>query len=131
MNGDAIDFKKRLTPEQYQILRQGGTEPPFTGKYYTHDEAGMYRCAACEQPLFSSETKYESKSGWPSFYEAVDEGVVTLHEDRSHGMVRTEVRCGNCDSHLGHVFDDGPEPTGKRFCINSAALVFSSKDFDE
>ncbi len=112
----------QLTPQQYEILRRGGTEPPFTGKYAFSKEDGMYRCAACGHDLFSSETKFESGTGWPSFTEpAIAENVVLL-PDESHGMIRTEVRCRNCDSHLGHVFDDGPGSSGQRYCINSAAL---------
>lgn len=120
-------WKKRLTPEQYEILRGAGTERRFTGEY-THNHAdGFYRCAACGQILFSSDTKYDSGSGWPSFYQAAADGVVTLHEDESLYMTRTEVRCGRCGGHLGHVFKDGPAPTGDRFCINSAALVFDEQ----
>ena len=117
-------LREELTPEQYEVLRRGGTEPPFTGEYVFAKDAGMYRCAACGHDLFSSEAKFESGTGWPSFTEpAVSENVELLPDD-SHGMHRTEVRCANCGSHLGHVFDDGPEPTGERFCINSAAIDF-------
>jgi peptide-methionine (R)-S-oxide reductase len=116
------EWREELTPEQYRILREKGTEPAFTGAYYDEKTEGVYRCAACGTPLFSSETKYESGSGWPSFYDAVDGGNVELHRDTSHGMIRTEVTCATCGSHLGHLFPDGPQPTGQRYCINSAAL---------
>jgi peptide-methionine (R)-S-oxide reductase len=118
------EWKKKLTPEQYHILREKGTEPPFTGEYYDNKETGMYHCAACGESLFSSDTKFESGSGWPSFYDAVSKENINLSEDRSMGMTRTEVTCGTCGSHLGHLFNDGPQPTGQRFCINSAALNF-------
>lgn len=117
------EWRKELTPEQYRILRQRGTEPPFTGEYVNVKADGIYRCAACGQELFSSDTKYDSGSGWPSFWDVIESGRVELRRDLSHGMIRTEVVCSRCESHLGHVFDDGPrDKTGLRYCINSAAL---------
>jgi len=120
-------WKKKLTPQQYHILREKGTEAPFTGEFDAKDDKGMYTCAACGQELFSSETKFHSGSGWPSFYDAVSNDKVQLHDDSTHGMKRVEVTCANCGSHLGHVFDDGPGPTGQRYCINSACLAFEDK----
>jgi len=118
------EWKDSLTAEQYRVLRQAGTERPFTGKYNNHQEAGTYACGACGSRLFASETKYDHGTGWPSFTAPVDKSLLELREDRSHGMVRTEVRCAACGSHLGHVFNDGPPPTGEHYCINSIALDF-------
>lgn len=116
------EWKKELTPEQYKILREKGTESPFSGKYEFTKDAGVYRCTACGNPLFSSNAKFESGSGWPSYYEPVSSESIEMRSDDSHGMSRMEVVCGRCGSHLGHVFDDGPAPTGKRYCINSVCL---------
>ncbi len=121
---DPDALQQRLTPLQLEVTQRSGTEPAFSGAYWDSKDPGIYRCVVCHEPLFSSETKYDSGSGWPSFWEALDPDKVTLHEDRSHLMVRVEVRCATCDAHLGHVFPDGPEPTGQRFCMNSASLDF-------
>lgn len=121
------EWKKELKPEAYHILREKGTEPAFTGKYYTHKEKGMYTCAACGEPLFSSDTKFESGSGWPSFTAPATKEAVDSKIDTNHGMKRVEVLCKKCGGHLGHVFNDGPKPTGQRFCINSCALKFKKK----
>lgn len=124
------EWKESLTPEQYQILREKGTEKPFTGKYWNFDEKGIYRCAACGQVLFDSDTKFDAGCGWPSFSDVVNNKNVILKDDYSLGMHRTEVMCSNCGGHLGHVFDDGPKPTGQRFCINSASIEFEKKKND-
>lgn len=116
------DWKKQLSPEQYKVLRQKGTEMPFSGKYNNCKDKGIYKCAACGNELFSSETKFDSGTGWPSFSAPMDENVVKTQSDTSLGTIRTEVMCGKCGSHLGHVFDDGPTPTNKRFCLNSVSL---------
>jgi peptide-methionine (R)-S-oxide reductase len=116
------EWRIKLNPEQYKILRKAGTESPFTGEYVNEKRAGTYKCAGCGEELFSSDNKYDSHSGWPSFYDALNKEKIEEIDDSSHGMVRTEVRCANCGGHLGHLFDDGPEPTGMRYCINSAAL---------
>lgn len=122
------NWKDKLSDEQYRVLREKGTERPFTGEYLDNKKDGIYKCAACKTPLFASETKFDSGSGWPSFYDVVDKGNVDLIRDTSHGMIRTEVVCANCGGHLGHVFDDGPrDSTGMRYCINSVSLDFEEK----
>lgn len=120
------EWRGILTPEQYRVMREAGTEPPFTGAYVDTEDEGVYRCAACGNPLFRSEAKYHSGCGWPSFYAPISPDAVEEVPDTSHNMVRTEIRCGACGSHLGHVFEDGPQPTGLRYCMNSVALDFEA-----
>ncbi len=124
------EWRAKLTPEQYRILRQAGTEPPFSGELLDVKDRGEFRCAACGEPLFESDHKYDSGSGWPSFTRPSDPDKVSEQTDVTHGMTRTEVRCARCDGHLGHVFPDGPGPGGQRYCINSAALSFARADAD-
>ena len=121
------EWRKLLTPEQFHVMREKGTERPFTGALVNNHADGMYHCGACDAPLFPSETKFESGSGWPSFFDPVSPDAVVTHEDRSFGMRRVEVMCGTCGAHLGHVFPDGPNPTGQRYCINSASLGFKEQ----
>jgi peptide-methionine (R)-S-oxide reductase len=122
---DEADLRARLTPEQYRVAREGGTERAFTGAYWNNKATGMYHCVCCGSELFSSDTKFDSGTGWPSFWQGVSDGAITTHTDRTHGMERTEIRCASCDAHLGHVFNDGPAPSGQRYCVNSASLRFA------
>lgn len=128
LNKSEEAWREELTPEKYHICREKGTEPPFSGKYLDNKEPGIYRCACCGAELFDASTKFNSGTGWPSFWDALDPGKVKLTEDHSHGMTRIEVTCANCGAHLGHVFPDGPPPTGQRYCINSIALDFEKQE---
>lgn len=127
LNLSESEWRKRLTPEQFHVLREAGTEAPFSGRYNDNKADGIYRCAACQLELFDSADKYESGSGWPSFTQPIEADRVTEHKDVSHGMTRVEVRCARCDGHLGHVFPDGPPPTGLRYCMNSVSLDFRAR----
>lgn len=122
------EWKEMLDPEQYNVCRLSATERPFTGKYNDFKGDGIFICVACDEPLFDSSTKFDSGCGWPSFYEPYSDEAIRYLEDDSHGMQRVEIRCGSCDAHLGHVFPDGPQPTGERFCVNSASLSFTDED---
>src|SRR5690606_8821631 len=125
------EWRAELTPEEYRVTREKGTEAPFTGKYYDEHRKGIYRCSNCGEPLFTSETKYDSGCGWPSFDAPMDEESIEEQEDKSFGMRRTEVLCSKCEAHLGHVFDDGPQPTGLRYCINSVSLKLEPEEEEE
>ena len=121
------EWKNQLSPEAYNVCREHGTEAPFSGKFYDNKDEGIYKCVCCDAPLFESDTKFDSGTGWPSYYEGVEDAITEVR-DITHGMIRVEVRCSKCDAHLGHVFEDGPNPTGMRYCINSVCLDFEAKN---
>ena len=121
-------WKENLPEEHYRVTRQAGTEAPFSGEFNTYFEDGTYHCFCCDQPLFNSDTKFNAGCGWPSFYDQIDKDAITIHRDESHGMIRDEIRCSKCDAHLGHVFPDGPKPTGLRYCLNSVSLSFAKRN---
>ena len=131
INKSNEDWYKELSEEQYRVLREKGTEPAFTGKYYKNKETGIYHCAGCGQKLFASDTKFDSGSGWPSYWEPINKNAIEFRTDKSFGMTRTEVVCSKCGGHLGHVFNDGPQPTGLRYCINSVSLDFKKENDDK
>ena len=127
MSEESKNWNNILTPEEYRVMREKGTEPPFSGKYYIHNDNGIYKCKGCDEELFSSSSKFDAGCGWPSFDQEIKEGKIKEVLDKTHGMIRTEIVCANCDSHLGHVFNDGPSESGLRYCVNSVSLDFTSK----